>query len=278
MMKLTICGYPNKIENKYYKWYLNIICNRLNNKLDNLDRYVECHHILPKSLGGTDEENNLVNLSPKEHFIVHQLLPRFISGQGKYKMIYAASCMFMKTKYMTDRYINSNFYAYIKPHLSKIVSKQFTDLWNDNDYRNKTIQSQKMSWLNGSREYQRTWMKENSPFKNPEIHTKTMKTRELNGTNIWLTNNPMKNKKRALEIASKRSGENHYSRKIRFSYSIDNGNTWVQINVITTLADACKSLGFSYATYMKILANPGFTPARGPMKGMIGKREYSENS
>lgn len=275
MTKLTICGYPNKIENKYYKWYLNIICNRLNNKLDG---YVECHHILPKSLGGSDEDNNLVNLSPKEHFIVHQLLPRFISGQGKYKMIYAASCMFMKTKCTSERYINSNFYAYIKPHLSKIVSKQFKDLWNDSDYRNKIIQSQKMSWLNGSREYQRTWLKENSPFKNPKIHSKTMKTRELNRTNIWLTNNPMKNKKRALEIASKRSGENHYSRKIRFSYSIDNGNTWVQINVITTLADACKSLGFSYATYMKMLANPGFTPTRGPMKGMIGKREHSENS
>jgi hypothetical protein len=83
-----------------------------------------------------------------------------------------------------------------------------------------------------------------------------------------------------LEWASPLQSREIVPRKQLFDIlsSIDNGNTWVQINVITTLADACKSLGFSYATYMKILANPGFTPARGPMKGVIGKREYSENS
>lgn len=36
--------------------------------------YYEKHHIIPKCLGGTDEEKNLVLLTPKEHFICHKLL------------------------------------------------------------------------------------------------------------------------------------------------------------------------------------------------------------
>lgn len=240
-MKLTIHGYQNKSENKYYNWYTNIIENRLKNPING---YTESHHILPKSLGGSDDVTNLVKLSSKEHFIVHQLLPRFISGRGHYKMIKAAQCMFMKSKYTDVRYINSNLYAYIKPKIA-----------------------------NATRQY----MIKYSPFKNPIIHAKTMKTRELNGTNVWSTNNPMKNKERALEIASKRSGENHYSRNTLYFYSSDRIN-WIKINIKTTLTDALNDLGFSYPSYMKMLSNPGFSPSRGVMKGLIGKRETREDS
>ncbi len=241
MTKLMICGYQNKNENKYYKWYINIIQNRLKNPIDG---YTESHHILPKSLGGSDDVTNLVKLSSKEHFIVHQLLPRFISGRGHYKMIKAAQCMFMKSKYTDVRYINSNLYAYIKPKIA-----------------------------NATRQY----MIKYSPFKNPIIHAKTMKTRELNGTNVWLTNNPMKNKERALEIASKRAGDNHYSRRTSYFYSFDN-ITWVKINIKTTLTAALNDLGFKYVTYMKMLSIPGFSPSRGPMKGLFAKREECENT
>lgn len=275
MMKLTIHGYQNKSENKYYVWYTNIIENRLNNPIN--EGYIESHHILPKSLGGSDNNDNLVNLSAKEHFIVHQLLPRFINGPGKYKMMYAASCMFMKSKYTPGRHINSNLYAYIKPRISKMVSKQFKDLWLNDDYRIKTIGAQKASWYNGSRAAQLSYMKNNSPFKNHAIHAKSIKTRELNGANVWSTNNPMKNKKRALEIASKRSGENHYSRNTLYFYSHDKIN-WIKIDIKTTLTDALNDLGFSYPSYMKMLSTPGFSPSRGVMKGLIGKRETREDS
>lgn len=274
MMKLTIYGYQNKKENKYYKWYIEIIKNRLNNPAIG---YIESHHILPRSLGGSDTCDNLVGLTAREHFIVHQLLPRFIVGQGRYKMIHAAACMFMKSKHTDERYINSNLYSYIKPHLSTIISKHFKELWSDPDYRAKIIKAQKSTWHNGSRDNQRIYMKNNSPLKNPEVHAKTMNTRELNGTNVWLTNNPMKNKERALEIASKRAGANHYSRRTSYFYSFDNV-TWIKINIKTTLTDALSELGFKYVTYMKMLSIPGFSPTRGPMKGLFAKRDGCENT
>jgi hypothetical protein len=41
-----------------------------------LNGYVEKHHIVPKCLGGSNNDSNLVMLSAKEHFIAHKLLVR----------------------------------------------------------------------------------------------------------------------------------------------------------------------------------------------------------
>lgn len=39
---------------------------------------IERHHIVPKSLGGTNEKDNLVNLTPKEHRLCHLLLTKMV--------------------------------------------------------------------------------------------------------------------------------------------------------------------------------------------------------
>lgn len=41
-----------------------------------LDGYLEVHHILPRCMGGLDDSENLVSLTPREHFVAHQLLVR----------------------------------------------------------------------------------------------------------------------------------------------------------------------------------------------------------
>ncbi len=51
--------------------------------------YFESHHIIPKSLGGSDSYRNLVLLTPEEHYICHSLLPDFCEGEAKVKMMYA---------------------------------------------------------------------------------------------------------------------------------------------------------------------------------------------
>ena len=42
----------------------------------NLDTYTERHHIVPRCLGGSDSPDNLVNLTPEEHYVAHQLLTK----------------------------------------------------------------------------------------------------------------------------------------------------------------------------------------------------------
>jgi len=39
-----------------------------------LEGYYERHHIIPKCLGGSDDDDNIANLTPEEHFLAHQLL------------------------------------------------------------------------------------------------------------------------------------------------------------------------------------------------------------
>jgi hypothetical protein len=39
-----------------------------------VDGYNEVHHIIPRSEGGTDDQYNLVILTPREHYIAHKLL------------------------------------------------------------------------------------------------------------------------------------------------------------------------------------------------------------
>ena len=39
-----------------------------------LDCYTESHHIIPRCMNGTDDKNNLVELTAREHFIAHILL------------------------------------------------------------------------------------------------------------------------------------------------------------------------------------------------------------
>jgi len=39
-----------------------------------LEGYRECHHIRPRCMGGKDSTENIVELTPEEHYVAHQLL------------------------------------------------------------------------------------------------------------------------------------------------------------------------------------------------------------
>lgn len=43
-------------------------------KVRTLNSYKEVHHIKPKCVGGSDDKSNLVELTPEEHYVAHQLL------------------------------------------------------------------------------------------------------------------------------------------------------------------------------------------------------------
>lgn len=56
--------------------------------------YYETHHVIPKTLGGLDSKTNLVLLTPREHFVVHCLLPRMCANNSdRLKMNYAIRMM-----------------------------------------------------------------------------------------------------------------------------------------------------------------------------------------
>jgi len=98
------------MKNKYKKWYDAIIKNAQNRTLDS---YSELHHIIPRSLGGSDNVDNLVSLTIREHFICHILLTKFTSGEDRNKMLYAVILM-KGGNDKQPRYINSRLYESVK--------------------------------------------------------------------------------------------------------------------------------------------------------------------
>jgi len=102
----------------YYNIYSDLIATRkLLNRKSNNDGKLENHHILPKSLGGTNHKDNLVYLTPKEHFIAHLLLTKMYTSKNKSKMVYAFSKM-CQCNSNQQRKINSRYYALSKTLMS----------------------------------------------------------------------------------------------------------------------------------------------------------------
>ena len=117
--------------NKYNFWYTSITENARTRVLTG---YVERHHIIPVSLGGSNNKENLVDLTAREHFICHWLLTKLHTGESRAKMIYALNGMKRNGQH-TERYetkITSRVYENLKKEFSIIHSAAMKgrDPWN----------------------------------------------------------------------------------------------------------------------------------------------------
>ncbi len=70
----------------YYKVFNCIINRALSRGLDKnvLSYYTEKHHILPKCMGGENNDNNYVLLTAKEHILIHMILYRLYFDNNQY--------------------------------------------------------------------------------------------------------------------------------------------------------------------------------------------------
>lgn len=88
------------LTNKYSKTYFAITSNA---KQRITKGYTELHHIIPQSMGGTNDKENLVELTAREHFICHWLLVKMTEGDERGKMLYALQGMKAENKFQ-NRY------------------------------------------------------------------------------------------------------------------------------------------------------------------------------
>jgi hypothetical protein len=110
------------INNKYTSIYYRIIDNSRNRILPK-EVYKERHHIIPKSLGGTNSVDNLVWLTGREHLICHLLLVRMTEGKFKSKMISAAWSMAnLENNNQTRKKLNARQYSSLREQFSKTHS------------------------------------------------------------------------------------------------------------------------------------------------------------
>lgn len=104
-------------DSKYLRWYMRLM--QTAKARVPLTGYVEEHHILPRSMGGGNNKDNLVKLSAKEHYIAHLLLWKSKFPQPYHKkMVFAANAM-------------SNKVSPSKQRIYKVNSRVYNSLRND---------------------------------------------------------------------------------------------------------------------------------------------------
>lgn len=143
---------------QYQKIYTNIVERA---KSRQLEGYCEKHHIIPRCLGGTDDKDNLVKLTYREHFLCHKLLCKIYPGN--LKLVYAISFMVYSSK-KNKRLVNSKDFDYVKrmlaPHMGSWNKGR--EPWNKglkgNDFKAKNPNHSKppsmtgYKWINNGTE------------------------------------------------------------------------------------------------------------------------------
>jgi NUMOD3 motif len=109
------------LDNKYTKTYYRII-SRANQR--HIDGYVERHHIIPKSMGGSNNKENICRLTAREHFLCHWLLTKMTQGLHYTKMCLALHlmCTGKKIHLKYSKKITPKMYALIKLEMSQYMS------------------------------------------------------------------------------------------------------------------------------------------------------------
>ena len=96
----------------YGRIYRQLIARAKERRLENC--YAECHHILPRCMGGTDAKENLVDLTAEEHYLADQILIRMYPNEPK--LIYAANML-------TVGRMTNKRYGWLKRLMSDVISK-----------------------------------------------------------------------------------------------------------------------------------------------------------
>lgn len=139
-------------DSKYTKWYYNIIQNAQSKEILDENIYYEKHHIIPKSLKGSNQQNNLVILTGKEHFVCHWLLTKMLTGKNLIKMEYAFCFMRMSKRTTKETYkIPGYIYEKLRVKSAQLSSQTHKGLKHSEKSKRKMSESHKgrIAWNKG---------------------------------------------------------------------------------------------------------------------------------
>lgn len=124
----------------YQKHYDNLM--QRSPKTKPIDGYYEKHRIIPGCMGGKYVPENIVWLTPEEHFVAHQLLYKIHKSN---KLLYAINMM---TIHNSNKRSNNKKYSWLRKRFSENhpnksqdsrlkLSKIMTEYYKSDDYENK---------------------------------------------------------------------------------------------------------------------------------------------
>jgi hypothetical protein len=105
----------------YSKHYIQLIINARSRDIET-SCYYENHHIVPKCLGGSNDNDNMIMLKPEEHYVAHQLLCKIYPKNAKLSF----ACKQMANG-LANR--NNKLYGWVRRHANKHMSAYVKDKW-----------------------------------------------------------------------------------------------------------------------------------------------------
>ena len=157
------------LETTYKEFIQNILDTR--GRFECGDEYHERHHIVPKCLDGGNEEENLIDLFAREHFIAHKLLAKENPNESKlihawFAMAYLANKYEYRYELTPEEYENIKiannsalsterqgcgnpfFNKYHSSETKKLIGDVSRKAWENDEYRNMQSRISKERWNN----------------------------------------------------------------------------------------------------------------------------------
>lgn len=139
------------LHNRYSIIYYKIIARAISQNRARNELYNQKHHIIPESLGGSNDPSNLVLLTYKEHRVCHCLLIKMQHNkQDEIKMRHAYGFFNKYSKFNGPRYKRGSDNIFSSPAMKELVRER---------------------------------MLKNNPMKDPLIQAKRLKTWKQNRSN-----------------------------------------------------------------------------------------------
>ena len=139
-----------------YQSIYNSLVKKAQNRM-NIEGYTEKHHIIPRTLGGSDDASNIVVFTGREHFIAHLLLAKIHGGS----MWHAAHMMSNMKRYTNRKYekVREEHAKQVSlQHSGKVVSKETRKKISENKERSAKI-SQSLKGRPKSEEHKEAYKK-----------------------------------------------------------------------------------------------------------------------
>lgn len=256
------------LDNKYSKWYGQLIEKRKKYPLSKGEGYCENHHAIPECLGGKNTKENMVFLTAREHFVAHLLLTKMYVGRAKKKMHFAFHAMRRKKAGMQRYEPNSHIYEILVKLIDRKPSEETRKKMRESaktrpvvsDYTKKLLSEKVMASYT------------------PELRARRAKTfseRVITGEmreaqskmRKKLAHIPEEKRQLFREKLSQRQRENRGEKSPR-------SKTWTlmspvgEIYVTRAMNDFCTQHGLSYSAFRNRSHENNTTPIdKGPSKG-----------
>lgn len=129
-----------------YSRHYSLLINRAVGRT--LEGYTEKHHILPRCMGGSDEPENLVRLTAREHFVAHQLLVKMYPEERN--LIFAAHAM---TCDPLGGRVGNRKYGWLRERHASRISELRVDYFNNSPGARVAYSTRQKQRLNNDPEY-----------------------------------------------------------------------------------------------------------------------------